>query len=45
LLAAITDKATARTILEHVGLPAELAVAGRRDRDADLWADTPRAPE
>jgi hypothetical protein len=42
LLAAITDKATARKILEHLGLGAELARAAARRFDD---ADAPGPPE
>jgi hypothetical protein len=45
LLAAITDRATARKILEHIGLPAAPAMARPRSREpAEVWADTPAAP-
>jgi hypothetical protein len=44
-LAAITDKATARKILEHLGLPADAVTARPRAREAaEVWADTPAAP-
>jgi hypothetical protein len=45
LLAAITDKATARKILEHLGLPAHVVTARPRAREpTEVWADTPAAP-
>jgi hypothetical protein len=45
LLAAITDRATARKILEHLGLPAEPSMARPQARGpAEVWADTPAAP-
>jgi hypothetical protein len=43
LLAAITDRATARRILEHLGLPAEAAGASPRARD-EPGADAYSAP-
>jgi hypothetical protein len=44
-LAAITDKATARKILEHLGLPADTATARPRACEpAEIWADTPASP-
>ncbi len=46
LLAAITEKATAKKILAHLGLPAEPIVARPRARDpAELWASTPSVVE
>jgi hypothetical protein len=43
-LAAITDKGTARRILEHLGLDAELALAGPRRCD-EPESDVRAAPE
>ena len=46
LLAAITEKATAKKILAHLGLPTEPIVARPRARDpAELWASTPSVVE
>ena len=45
LRAAITDKATARKILEHLGLPADVVTARPRAREpAEVWADPLAAP-
>jgi hypothetical protein len=46
LLAAITEKATARKILEHLGLPAEFIRARPRAKEpCELWADAATTPE
>jgi hypothetical protein len=47
LLSAITEKATAQKILEHLGLPAELTVPRARSPDEELfaWAEAPSAAE
>ena len=46
LLVAITEKATAKKILAHLGLPNEPIVARPRARDpAELWASTPSLVE
>jgi hypothetical protein len=45
LLAALTDKATARKILEHLALPHTWSQPALRAREGtEVWADTPAAP-